>query len=460
MRQTNMVRNAFCILLVFMSFGSRAQAPAADSLGQDTIGSAYVECYLVPNQWHGYCLPVENSATAPFTTLSIAMEYYEEPLHVWRRVANPAGDSVLSDRMRGYRLFSDSQLNPNSTPGVTGNLNTGLLIATVTSTPAASAPDGMNFIGNPYPSAINWYMAGLVDVDPTLYVFYPAWNNYIFWNRVTNVHSDPCRFIIPAMQGFFVRCSSGPPGTGQVILNNACRLHDNGQIYKTNPDYDNFLTIDVYSSGYRDQAFLWLSDSASFGFDSQLDAVKIPGEEGAPQLFMTTEEGTLSSMNTRPWNWPFPKEELSFRSKIAGTDTMIFSGLETFSDTLTIWLEDKQEDYFQVLAEDPVYIFTSSPEDDPDRFRIWFYNPWTGVVQQQPETYRIWSFEDKIYVDLTRSENSRQIISLYDLTGRVVFTAPVTGGMLNILYPGLTTGCYAARLSGSNQTGTCKVILR
>jgi hypothetical protein len=372
--------------------------------------------------------------------------------------------------MRGYSLWSNSLVTGNSTVGVKGRLNTGLQIATVTSTPSPEGDAGLNFIGNPYPSAVNWYMVGLIGVDPTLYVFSPAWNNYVFWNKFINVHSSICRFVIPAMQGFFVRCSVPPPGTGQVVMTNYCRLHDNGQIYKDNPDYDHFLSMTALGNGYRDEAFLWMSDSATLAFDGDYDAVKIPGDVSAPQLYSLIEGGMEAALNTRPWNWPHPKAELGFRSGVSGVDTILFDGLESFPDTLEIWLEDKKESQYQLLTEDPQYIFTAAPGDDPARFTLWFYNPWTPVRTYETRDFRIWSFEERVYVDLTQSA-SQQVtgspghrvtlsLILYDLAGRRAFTGTVTDGILNILEPGLVEGYYIARLERGSGSGVRKLFIR
>jgi hypothetical protein len=459
-------RSVFLFPILMLSTAIFAQRYNPDSAGPPLPepGSAYVEQYIPQDTWHGYCLPVDTSLTFPFTSLYMDMRWYDEPNHKWWRVTNTSGDSLLAAQMRGYMLCSRSELTPNSTVGVKGRLKTGYQPVTVTSTLSPEGEEGLNFIGNPYPSAVNWYMVGLIDVDPTLYVFSSAWNNYVFWNRFVNVHSSICRFIIPAMQGFFVHCSAPAPGTGQVVMTNACRLHDNGQIYKDNPDYDNFMTLTAYGNGYRDESFIWMSDSATMGFDGNYDALRIEGDDTAPQLYSIIDGGDIAALNTRPWNWPFPKVELGFRTGVTGVDTLVFDGLESFPDTVTIWLEDKKESHYQILTEDPQYIFTAAPGDDPARFTVWFYNPWTTVRSHQPPPFRIWSFEDRVFVDLTRSASQRVdespgnlqplslchpvplSLTLFDLAGRMAFTGQVTDGVLNILQPGLTEGYYIARL--------------
>lgn len=428
---------------------------------QDTAGSAYVEFYIPQDQWHGYCLPVDYSLTVPFTSLYINMERYDEPAHQWVAVPSSPGDTVLSVPMRGYRIWSGSQSTPQNVVGVAGHLNTGFLVAEVTNSPFAETGDGMNLVGNPYPSAVNWYMVGLVNVDPTLYVFSPAWNNYLFWNRVTNVHSEICRFIIPAMQGFFVHCSAQYPETGQVIMANSCRLHDDGQIYEGELSYDNILTINAYGNGFRDESFIWMSDTAGLGFDGGLDAVKIPGEEEAPQLFSIIEGGVHAALNVRPWKWPVPKADLGFRIGVAGTDTLVFSGTESFPDTVEIWLEDKQDQHFQLLNEDPEYIFTTSPEDDPGRFAIWFCQPMTAIGDPGRDPVSVWSFEGKVYVDLTRSQGPvARSLALYDLAGRKAFTVSLSGGILNVFSPGLTDGYYVALITSGEKVSAHKLFLK
>lgn len=448
-----------CVSALFRAFTA-----SATSVPPDTVGSAYVERYIPQNAWHGYCLPVDTSLTYPFTNLSISMKWYDEPAHSWQQ-AGTGGDSALTDRMRGYMLYADAGLSSNSTVGVKGHLNTGDLYFTVTSTPPADGLEGFNLTGNPYPSAVNWYLVGLINVDPVLYVYSSRWRNYVFFNRALNLHTSICSWIIPAMQSFFVHCSAPAPGTGQVIMTNGCRLHSSEGLYKGNPDYPEMMTLSVSGNGYHDEAQLLFTDTATTGFDTRLDALKIFGDPAAPQLFSMTESGVNLALNTRPWATSCTRVDIGFVTGATGVDTLTFAGLETFSDTTEIWLQDKKENQFVYLKEDPDYLFTAAPGDDPARFTIWFCNPFTGTGESHPPAFRIWSFEDCVYADLTSPRNSAYagsvaVLELTDLAGRTVYRASLVEGMLNRLRPFITSGCYLAKVDRGGQSVVQKLFIR
>jgi len=141
-------------------------------------------------------------------------------------------------------------------------------------------------------------------------------------------------------------------------------------------------------------------------------------------------------------------------------DTLQFSNLASFSDTLEIWLEDRKEDQFQLLTEDPQYIFTSAPQDDPARFVIWFYNPFTFTGVIPAGSFRIWSFEDRVYVDLTGSARQAGVLTLFDLSGRSVYSCGVKAGKLSVFSPGLTQGVYVARLCMEGSVASEKLFIR
>jgi trimeric autotransporter adhesin len=443
---------------------SSAQGRVGDSLPPqgDGSGSVYVEQYLVQDQWHGYCLPVKTSLTYPFISLNLDMRWYDEPLHQWVQVVDSTGDSLLSTPMKGYHLYSSSLLSGTNVSGVTGQLNTGPISYPVTCTGLPGGETGWNLVGNPYPSAINWNLVDLDQVDPTIYIYSSLWHNYIFWNRNNGIHTSICRNVVPAMQGFFVHCYASPPGTGLVTMTNLARLHDPGQLYLDNPDYDRLLILSAVSDNYKDESIIWFTDTSGVEFRSGEDALKLDGEPSAPQLFSMIPGGIRLALNTRPFEEPGTRVNLGFSGGVAGIDTLTASNLQSFPDTLGIWLEDKKENQFQKLNDNPQYIFSSTPEDDTARFVILFSNAYMGLAGTIRSEIRIWVSGDHLFVDLTRTTDGTQAqvpLELFDVTGKLIYTSSLPEKKLSILSPGLAKGYYIVRVTTGRETVVRKVFL-
>ncbi len=425
-------------------------------------GSAYVELYLPQDAWHGFCLPVKSSVTYPFTVLQLDMKWYDEPLHQWVQVADPTGDSLLESPMMGYMVYSNSSQTGNSTLGIKGQLNTGTITIPVTTTWSPAGDDGWNLIGNPYPSAVSWDLVELNSVDPTLYIYSPTWKNYIFWNRNNQIHSSICRSILPAMQGFFVHCSLPSPGTGQVVMTNAARLHDPGQIYQDNPDYDRLLVVSAQAGGLRDESDIWLNDAGNSGYDPAEDALKRFGDPQAPQLFCILPGRIPAALDVAPWLGDSTRVILGFYSDTPGMDTLEFSNISSFPDSTGIWLLDQKLNSFQDLKEDPRYLFSYEPGEDTSRFEIVFHNPVSGLSGVPFRHMGIWSFEGRVYVDLRQADapgGIRLPMDLIDLEGRYVYHAELLPGRLNTLSPGLPPGYYIVRVNLPDQMTVAKVVL-
>ena len=138
--------------------------------------------------------------------------------------------------------------------------------------------------------------------------------------------------------------------------------------------------------------------------------------------------------------------------------TLLFNG-ETFRHGVTITLEDKKENIFQSLIQNPVYSFSYQTSDDPNRFLIHFNNPYVGVKEQGQDQVQVYSWEDVIYVKHITSGNIHGTITLYNLTGVKVFEAPLENVILNKFRPSLIEGYYVARVQTDNATITTKVFL-
>jgi len=466
-----MNRNIFSfialILLTWSSLSGQTKHSSTDSLIDNGAivyqnnGSVVVECYLSQDRWHGYCIPVISTNTQPFLNLQLLAKWYDEPEHRYKSIVNPAGDSILNSRL-GYLVYSNSSLTGNSTIRVTGTLITGPVGFLMMNHIGPSGPDGWNLIGNPYPSAINWLLPGfaLSEVDPTIYVFHPETGNYYFWNRHDQLHTTGASPIIAAQQGFYMHANVAGSQSGNVSMDNSIRVHSTQPFYKPDTLLSNYLFLTATGNAFRDETQIRFDSAASSLFDPDHDAYKLTGPEEAPQLCSVLQDSTRVALNTLPFGGTNTVIPLGFHIGVAGTDTLEASNLESFPPGSEIWLEDLKTGIFQFLPDHPRYIFTSSPTNNPLRFRLHFSNPWIGIDHPSFRNIRIYSFDDYVYVRNLVKGSTRGTMQLFDFLGRKVFEAQLKDMDLNKFHPGVNSGYYMARVVTEDNSSTQKIYLK
>jgi hypothetical protein len=465
--------NKFILLfipLVFCTWNSSfgqtntSSVNSLNDLGVDSSsnpGSALVECYLTQDQWHGYCIPVNSTNTQPFLDLQLLAKWYDEPVHMYKSIVNPAGDSILSRVMLGYLVYSNSSYSGNSTVRVTGSLNTGPMGFLMTNHIGPSGPDGWNMIGNPYPSAINWLSNNfaLEGVDPTIYVFHPEAGNYFFWNRHDQVHTTGASAIIASQQGFYMHANVAGSQSGNVSMDNSIRLHSLQAYYKSDTLLIEQLIFTVRGNNFTDEARIRFDSTTTVLFDPDHDAYKLDGADGAPQFYSVQPDSTRVALNARPWAGVSTVIPLGFHIGIATTDTLVASNLDSFPLGTVIWLEDKKTASWTNLILNPEYIFTSLPADSPDRFLLHFSNPPSGVSHLSGDYVQIYSYDNDVYVLVRATGNIYGDFYLYDLVGRLVFKDKLNNTGLNKFEPGIVTGYYIVKVVTGECTTVQKVFL-
>ncbi|WP_460501964.1 beta strand repeat-containing protein, partial [Hymenobacter agri] len=283
------------------------------------VGTATVQRYITPdvNPNLGYrhvSAPISNATVASLTTGSFSP------------VVNPAYNTsatptavTLFPTVYGYDqgrlatttnnlpIFDKGWFSPSSTgdaltvgQGYTVNLaaaqtwnfvgapNNGTLTQTLNRNSGATAADaGLQLVGNPYPSPLDWSLVTAADrpnVDGIMYVFVsddptnPYTGSYKFYNNGIGTISP----VLPLGQGFFVKVSAGQT-SGSLSLKNSHRLTS-----YTNPTYHRtagtqplvHLTLQGAGNSRTDDAFVYFEAGATNGLDAQYDGEKLPNPSG------------------------------------------------------------------------------------------------------------------------------------------------------------------------------------
>jgi len=259
------------------------------------------------------------------------------------------------------------------------------------------------------------------------------------------------------MQGFFVHVTAA----GTLGMDNPVKVFNSQAFWKDQTVYNELLDLNVDGNGYKDEAKIWFNPSATINFDSEYDNYKLFGDDGVPQFYSLLADSNYAAVNTLPWGGLNTVVPMGFILKADASVTITASGLESFKPGTRIYLEDiKDAGSMHELTVNPVYTFTASPNDDPNRFVLHFYNPSFGIDDKNLAGMQIYSFEDYLYVRNLEKGTTKGIVQIYDLLGRKVFQVNLKDMELNKFLPGVNEGYYMVRVVTSDNSYTQKVYLK
>ncbi|WP_298497445.1 T9SS type A sorting domain-containing protein [uncultured Algibacter sp.] len=365
-----------------------------------------------------------------------------------------AGDTMIPGV--GYaateaRLF----LGGSGTATFEGTFNTGDINTTIAINPANTGIN-WNFIGNPYPSAIDFdafYTANSSVVDGTAY----------FWSQATphaesNPGSEQSNFskndyamyasgsgggtagasgvtptqYIPSGQGFFI--AGLTPGT--ATFTNAMRMADNSSnnlFFKNSKSKKitnnaNRIWINLTSdNGVFNQILLAYVDGATSGIDGlAYDAPRLLTEDYYTTLYSTIESSNKKyAIQGKSINNLDESEivKLGFATNINDATLYKLSIAQFEGDFLSsnsVYLKDNLLNIVHNLT-DSDYTFTSETGEFNDRFEIRFNATSLSTVdlESNTNTLKIVELNDD-NVQFTASKNI-ETIRIYDLLGRQLY---------------------------------------
>ena len=333
----------------------------------------------------------------------------------WNMV-HPSGNFTPG---RGY-LYSVQANNP--TKAFVGNLNNGSITYPLTTSSDDLSLRGFNFVGNPYPSSIDWQSSSgwtrsnLVSSGGgyDMWIWNPAANNYGVCNSATGICTNSVTRYISSMQGFFVQASS----PGNLGMDNTLRVHENtGSWFKnTSPEIFRIVVESNTDNSYDEAGLL-------FGY--------IANEPGARKLFSNVATAPSLYMSSRDENYSVqyltdtvdnPSVPVRFIPGQDGKYTLKCDfDVNEFS---IVMLEDRQTNYIQNLKTGKTYCFNASTNDDANRFILHFGPDRYAHYNQLPA--RIYTSGNQVIIDLTLVSNETEV-SVYDASGRLLLQNSLQG---------------------------------
>lgn len=357
-------------------------------------------------------------------------------------------------------ILSTLNSTGDQVPEFTGTLQTGDIPVSIT--PAQAVGEiAWNLIGNPYPSPVDWNLIwpqlGIVNV---VYIWDPSVPEYKAYVKGTG-GSLSCRYIQPG-QAFFIGAENTASG---LLFQNEQRLHYSAPFMKA--DESNLLEIYLTGgNGSGSTTLIRLKDGATSAFDSGQEAVKwysIYGEV-ANELYSVASDGTALQVAA------FPTAEnaevvipVEVKAAQSGLYSLKFSNLESFDQEMKLFLEDK----FIIgqkwcnIRSNPVYEFTSSPNEPTDRFVLHIGREISGTGDGKAvEPSKVYAIASGNVVEIYNPQHvSIEEIDIVDLSGRCLYhQAHSDAGLIRIPLEA-RFGIYIVKVLTTEHLYTLKVII-
>lgn len=391
-------------------------------------GDVTVQRYLTDNMWH-LVTPSTTGVTAEDFNWNDTPEswlvYHTESSNLWNYITNTATALNVG---QGYMVWLEDNAKDPATATMTGNLQTDNLVLTITDN-----GNGQNVVGNPYTCAIDWDLGSWDKSNlktTTVYVWDNSVSGYKYW---TGSEGNLAEGIIPIGQGFAVD-ADGESIPALTIPANA-RLHSTQGFYK-NPNIieSPYIRLQLDDGSNGNTVFVGFPENGTDQLDRvNGDARKIYSSNDEPQFFAIENNIELCVNANKPLTVGESKTvPLHLVQVVDGEYSLTITDLYQL-ENMSITLEDVKTGVTQDLRKLPVYTFSASSNDIPERFLLHFAWSPDGIVEglEQASKIQIYSYGKEVYIRSTEEAvNQDGVVTIYDLMGRELLQQSLERGEL------------------------------
>jgi hypothetical protein len=408
-----------------------------------------VETYIPSkDEWHYISSPVKDETAEPFA--GCYLNAYDTDQQKWIPFTN-LNQSLNS--MQGYSMKMPGTLQGDKIE-FSGELNTARISAM--SIDLSNGGDSYNLVGNPFPSTIDWDNANWTKTNlaNAIYIWNPGLGTYTSYVNGAGVNGGTQ--YIPAMQGFFVEATGANPSL--QINNNNVRVTNEADFLKSDKEIQNQLKIQLLNGNETDEVMVRFLEGATPSFDADFDAWKLFGRNSLAQLFIKNAEEDQLAIQTLPSVKETEWIPLGLQIEEAGDYELFFDMQNSFSEFVSITLEDKKTQDFIYLQNQTSYTFQYDSEEDEDRFVIHFKDV-TGVDELNEQEVNVYYSQNQIYI-ANESDHRFNEIRIYNLAGQLLMTENTHQQKLQSISANeFSRGSYIIQLQGDEKTIQRKIII-
>lgn len=439
-------------------------------------GNTTVEKFIEANVYGvSVATPVKNASHNLFDD-SEGFYYYDPLTPDWAIYNNEL------ENMQGYwtRFSNGSKTQVSETINFTDALNTGeISYSNLYRTGFGAGNFGWNFIGNPYPSPIDWDMVVNLPQNTTIN------NSFVETTQLKDaIHvSDSAggyhAFVdgadtegifdglIPAASGFWVQVYAGPDGTdnihatdptaGPLYFDNTVRVHHASGGTKSAPQ--NMIRLTLANDNHSNSTVVRLRDGATMDFDPAFDAVKMFSQNTAyPQIYSILGSGQNMAINAIPEDIAnFVSIPLGYKNENGQQLSIYASELASLDANIAVFLEDKATHTIQDLKAQPTYTFTSIDTHNENHLVLHLSTLNIGISEKSDkENAFIYSYGKSVYINHT---HEWAYVSIYNMMGQEVYNKKLNHSGLHKMNPDIASGHYIVSVISNTHKTSEKVFI-
>ena len=417
---------------------------------QGTI-KRYITGNASSNLYHQVSVPLAQSSN-PTSNLFLGSYLFDfneggSTSGSWNALGTPTNTPLNSDK--GYLIYYP---NPSITYTFAGPLRNGTVNPVLSFT---NVSHGYNLVPNPYPSAIDWSLiATKTNLADAIWIWNQATSNYGAYGTEVGTGTSGTSKYIPVGQSFFVRAKASSP---VLTLTNAARVHNSQTFLKSTESYENKLRLVASANNASDEILVAFNDNWNAGADNA-DVDKMVGGDSAPQLSCVSTDGDRLSIDALPFSSQQEIIPLDFSLNATTDVTFTASGMDSFLESISIYLEDQLLGQMIDLRANPSYTFSNTAGSSGNRFQLRFMGV-TGTPEQPETSAKVFASNGHLYIDAPSMNQSEVTIAVFDAIGRLFSSKrTVINGITELSAP-VTPGIYVVRLMNGTRTITGKVVI-
>ncbi|WP_088654676.1 Ig-like domain-containing protein [Geofilum rhodophaeum] len=369
--------------------------------------------------------------------------YYENSSDSWQSISF---SSAMTSGV-GYRMWTDDTM-----VNFSGDFNIGSVLVSLSRTDGQGY--GWNFVGNPYPAAIDWNLlnvTGESTVEDNFWMWMPTQKSYGSYSASTDIAVNIESSKIPSNHGFLVKVKQGLTSGSLEFLPSAQVANDAMYLKSASskPLTSHFKLAGISAEGFRDEFAVAFVDGAVEGVDRYDMEKRFANQRHLFELFSLS--GSLKSVINSVPNVGFIEIPLGYNALQTGTVgvELVNSNLE---DAVVI-LVDELTDEETVLEEGGrVDVFISQKGMVNDRFKLRVSRVVTSdvsivVTEEQNSRIRVVVKDRNIHLFLSEP-GSYEGFMICDVQGRVIRSGALSGAQFESL-GSFSDGVYLIQLFNS-----------
>ncbi len=424
----------------------------------DVTGESYLTRKVTVKDWHIASIPNNNNNALQFTGFHVSR--WIETTSTWVNL----GNLDIVEKMKGYAIYPGSK----DTVRFRGSFNNGPQSIDVTNSKNGHSGDGWNFMGNPYPSAIDWGISegwSRENINNTIYknMENAGFTGYVTYNYETGVGvPEGTNGIIPASNGFYVLLidsTSPDPVTATLGINNNARVHSyDPYIRNSEKSTEKILRLSIFDneSAVSETAILF-HPKALNEINTDIDAFVPPlfPEVERPQIFSirgsNNTQMILSSINENLLNTLEPDHFIEVPIGLINNRSLsyrlVLNG-NTIGEDFDVYLYNKKTDKYHNL-EQP-YSLSSEDENSYNTFSVRITPKGGNVAINNTPNNKIDIdvFAVKDVININSREPITGTVTVYDITGKLVFYEQLNGVNNHTIKNDNKTGIFIVVING------------